>query len=90
VASFFELVNSHSHQLLVEHLGWSAADWQCWLVSVPDRELLGTGEQVLPSPPHPQGFGNPPPADMVVKHLQALGHCGQDPPSGGGRVWRDH
>src|SRR5207253_5584187 len=30
VATFFALVNSRSYQLLVEHLGWSTADWQRW------------------------------------------------------------
>ncbi len=41
-ATFFSLVNSHSYQMLVEHLGWRTADWQNWLASVLDREFFGT------------------------------------------------
>ncbi len=38
---FFALVNSQTYQLLVEHLGWTVADWRDWLVEVIDRELFG-------------------------------------------------
>lgn len=41
-ATFFAMVNSHCYQLLARHLGWSPADWQQWLTSVLDRELLGS------------------------------------------------
>ncbi|MGE5289213.1 MAG: TetR/AcrR family transcriptional regulator [Micromonosporaceae bacterium] len=41
VASFFAMVNSYSYQLLAQHLSWSQADWQRWLVSVLDREFFG-------------------------------------------------
>jgi len=41
VDTFFALVNSHSYQMLAEHLGWSPDDWQQWLASVLDREFFG-------------------------------------------------
>lgn len=41
-ATFFAMINSHCYQLLARHLGWSPADWQQWLTSVLDRELLGS------------------------------------------------
>ncbi len=46
-ATFFAVVNSHTYQLLVGHLGWSAEQWQQWLVEVVQRELFDIGE---PSP----------------------------------------
>jgi AcrR family transcriptional regulator len=39
--TFFALVNSHSYQMLAEHLGWSPGDWQQWLAGVLDREFFG-------------------------------------------------
>ena len=41
VDTFFALVNSHSYQMLAEHLGWSPDDWQQWLASVLDHEFFG-------------------------------------------------
>jgi AcrR family transcriptional regulator len=45
VAAFFTLVNSHTYQLLTQHLGWSTADWQAWAQGILERELLGGGGQ---------------------------------------------
>lgn len=44
VATFFALINSHTYQLLVGHLGWTIERWQTWLVDVLHRELLGANE----------------------------------------------
>ncbi|HZD69787.1 MAG TPA: helix-turn-helix domain-containing protein [Actinomycetes bacterium] len=38
---FFALVNSQTYQLLVEHLGWTVAEWRDWLVQALERELFG-------------------------------------------------
>jgi hypothetical protein len=43
-ATFFALVNSHSYQLLAEHLGWDVAEWQRWLTGILGRELFGASE----------------------------------------------
>jgi AcrR family transcriptional regulator len=56
VASFFALVNSHSYQLLTEHLGWGQAAWERWLIRVLGHELFGNGEQI----PDAQGAAGTP------------------------------
>ena len=60
-ASFFALVNSHTYQLLAEHLSWSTADWQNWLVSILERELFDNHEQTQPPPHRKPRSANPPP-----------------------------
>ena len=42
-ATFFALVNSHSYEVLAEHLGWSITVWQEWLAELLDREFFGAG-----------------------------------------------
>lgn len=41
VAAFFLLVNSATYTLAVDHLGWTAQQWERWLVKVLDQALLG-------------------------------------------------
>lgn len=40
---FFTLVNSHTYQLMVNHLGRSERQWREWLVRLLDEELFGDG-----------------------------------------------
>jgi AcrR family transcriptional regulator len=39
--TFFALVNSHTYQLTVGHLGWTVAEWRDWLIRLLDAELFG-------------------------------------------------
>lgn len=41
--TFFALVNSDTHRLLVSHLGWTPEEWRSWLERILTRELLGPG-----------------------------------------------
>ena len=42
VDTFFALVNSATHDLLVTDRGWSMAEWQDWLIALISRELFET------------------------------------------------
>jgi AcrR family transcriptional regulator len=40
VATFFALVNSDTHRLLVGHLGWTTEQWARWLQSMLQHQLI--------------------------------------------------
>jgi AcrR family transcriptional regulator len=41
VDTFFALVNSATHELLVTQRGWTLSEWQAWIADVIERELFG-------------------------------------------------
>ena len=42
VDTFFALVNSATHDLLVTQRGWTTTEWQNWIVDLIERELFDT------------------------------------------------
>ena len=43
VATFFALVNSDTHRLLVGHLGWTTEQWTRWLQTTLEHQLIDPG-----------------------------------------------
>ena len=48
-ATFFALVNSHSFQLIVGHLGWSLERWTNWLIEVIYRDFFDQPHSAAPA-----------------------------------------